>query len=520
MRFFYLLICLLYSTVSLYAKEKVLNQVTLSSDQLEHDGKRTVLKGHVALENEMGIITCDLASVFQETQNGGPEQAKIRLQQNVDIDLGKEGHLHCSRADIDTKDLTGVFLGGTQEDFVVFTEQPYLEDKKPIVLKSRRLFLHMNPTENEEIKKSYRIQELIAEYNVSVDYRNTFSAFSDQMTFRHHNDIGKENENALQGLVSLQAKGVGGTCQVITKNGDVIKAQQIYMDTQQQRVLFDHPIGTISIQDHNEYRNIDSFDFSAGVLTWDQESQVLSLADQVMVYHKEIGCMTSSGQVQVCLKQGKGVQKIEWMTSSGQTELTYVDAKGETHFLQCHDKVFVDAVQYKIKLNSPNHEGATPTEKQVFFHNDFAEVYADDVEIEYVMLDEKPSLAKLQLLGHVKILNHNLSQENKEEQGILQYALADAVDYNPDSQEMRLYAVEDGRVLFYDCSKKVQVSAPAVQVKTNPLTKKVFYEGEGDVRFTFIENELDTFAKSFPFITEYKDTKTASQEERSEFKNE
>src|SRR5262249_30835599 len=75
---------------------------------------------------------------------------------------------------------------------------------------------------------------------------------------------------------------------------------------------------------------------------------------------------------------------------------------------------------------------------------------------------------------------------------LVQYALADRVEYFPKNQEALFSTKGSGRrVLYYDTANDMQVSAPALRIKRDQVTHKDSVKGIGDVRFNFVEHEID-----------------------------
>jgi hypothetical protein len=62
---------------------------------------------------------------------------------------------------------------------------------------------------------------------------------------------------------------------------------------------------------------------------------------------------------------------------------------------------------------------------------------------------------------------------------------------------MTLAGVNGNRVLFFDKVNNVQMSAPSLKVRHDSSTQKDSIQGLGDVRFTFIEKELEQLKEHF-----------------------
>lgn len=123
----------------------------------------------------------------------------------------------------------------------------------------------------------------------------------------------------------------------------------------------------------------------------------------------------------------------------------------------------------------------------VLYKTEDKEVLADMACIDYEERDGSIQPKKVTLTDHVRLINHGVQE---------QYALADSVTYFPDTQFMILEG-KGSRVLFYDQSRGVQLSARTIHAKRNPETNKDSIQGIGDVRFVFSPEELEKLKERF-----------------------
>ena len=77
------------------------------------------------------------------------------------------------------------------------------------------------------------------------------------------------------------------------------------------------------------------------------------------------------------------------------------------------------------------------------------------------------------------------------------FALADQLLYFPETRTMILTSVAPNRVLFWQSSGDVTLSAPEIRVQLDPKTQREIVQGVGDVHFHFTLQEEDTIETLF-----------------------
>ncbi len=193
-----------------------------------------------------------------------------------------------------------------------------------------------------------------------------------------------------------------------------------------------------------------------------------------------------------------GKRIVHYLEAPRETTMIYPDKNnGVSHKTMVHGITQLDLFQRRAWLKSPlNQQGEVEEDKQVFMENSLGEMYADEVEIAFTEDLRSLTPSKIYLKGHVKIQNR-FAGHLEESSGVLQYALADQLEYDPIQQEVYLHSNQGNRVLFFDAVNNVQMSAPALKIIRRLQDDKATIQGVGDVRFTFLERELNLLQSSF-----------------------
>lgn len=463
----------------------------INSGLADYDGKKITLSDNVVVKHELGTISANHI-VLLPVPNTKPSFALLQMSENVKISLTEGGQLSCSKADIDYQKLTGTFLGGIQREYVVYTENCRGQEANiPLILKSRKLEIQIKrDDENNESPKSL-ISRIVADNNVTINYDHNFIAVADYAIYQRLEPVESDCSFALPGLITLQASPQRGICRVTNRDGDMIKANQISIDTNKQELAFSNPKGAINLA--HITKKSGRVDFSAGNLLWDQTKGKLTLKDNVEISQNGIGKLKTDHEVNLIQEDIEGRKQLSFIESLSDTTLTYTHVdKNLEYTLTCYGGLCVDHKKLEANLKSPKDS----KNKQVLFQDNRGEIFADEVKIIYGLENQTIYPEKIILTGHVRVLNY-LSPSNEKTSSVLQYALADMIEYFPRTEEMLFKADENRRVLFYDKANNLEVSAPALKLKRDIDTKKQSIQGLGDVRFSFIEKEFQQMRKRF-----------------------
>lgn len=211
--------------------------------------------------------------------------------------------------------------------------------------------------------------------------------------------------------------------------------------------------------------------------TQPQISDVLNLRGNVELSAHKLGILCNDDQVWLVrtTTAGDPDPQIDCVSATGRTTLT--SAEGPLRRLTCTGHLFIDQAAKQAHLVG----------HPVTYSDPLGGFIADQMTIDYTDAGQfEPT--KITLTGNVRIRNHALGDQIH-----LQYALADQVEYSPQTETLTLTALDTGRVLFLDADQDTRVSAH--QVVINRKQKSV--EGIGQVHFTLSEPELDTLKTMF-----------------------
>ena len=464
--------------------------MVIESGMADYDGKKVTLTGNVVVDHEIGVVSANYVELTPEDAKKKLRLAQLLMEENVKIALKDGGQLCCSQATIDYQALTGNFKGDTQQEFVIYTES--CRDKKgvriPLVVKSREMAIQLLKENQEDpLLSRSLIKDIGAENQVTIHYNHDFIASSDTASYERL----ALDKNFL-GLIHLKAE-TNGLCQITNKNGDFIYAKQISINTQSRQLDFMLPKGTLFIA--NEEHKRDQVDFKSDQLIWDENRDLLKLQGQVEITQKGIGHLTTNKEVTVYQYLVNGKKELRCIESEGDISLVYTDEEQDfTHHLEAHGKLLIDHENLKTSVFSEwDENGTIAAEKQVHFYDYLGEIFADRAFLEYSKTGPTLVPVKLILEGKVHLLNRSKNSADY----FLQYAIADHVEYDPLTKQMVLSAKKGKRVLFFDKVNNVQVSAPALKVTRDPKMKKDQIQGVGDVRFSFMEQELKQMRRQF-----------------------
>lgn len=481
------LFCIIFN--SLFAQES--KPVVIDADIVDYNGKIITLQGNSTVDHELGKIRAQQITLIPDNEDKKLRFAYLKMHDEVEIALHDGGQLSCENAEIDYHKLTGNFSGGPQQEYVIYTENLKGRDPKvmiPLQIKSRLMGIHLRRENQPGSSGALVISQITADNDVSVNYNNDFRSIADHGLY--------ERQEQGQGFLSLGANEQSGICQVSNRNGDLINANKISIDTSKRELQFDSPKG--SIFTHNGDELDSEIDFSCGNMAWNEPQDVLILRDQVEVNYKGVGALTNPDEIRIHRTLIDGHKKVSMIDGIGHSVLNYRDEKkNESHVLTTHNSFVLDRQRMQAHLDSPRDANKNVLENlQVHFADSMGEIYADEMYVNYQEINNRMTPVKIFLKGNVWLLSR--SSADKEDPGkILQFAMADRLEYDVPTKEMLCMADGNKRVLFFDKNNNLQVSAPSVKARRDPLTKKDAIQGMGDVRFSFIEKEYEQLKKRF-----------------------
>jgi hypothetical protein len=481
----------------------------IDSNFASYQGKQFFLKGDVVLEHTLGKIYAQIVELNPSIEKKN-QWVSVILSENVHIDLKNGASIECAKATIDFKTRLANFNGNAAQEYVIYTEYCKNTDKAnsslqiPIVFKSKRLMVQflkeklgeLNHSSNNPLSNNH-ISSVLGEDSVSLNYNDDFIILADVATYDKEMQENLIMDQPIPGLISMRANGPEGICKVTNREGDFINALTVYIDTIQKKTIFISPQGVLKTS-CTEFE-CEKLEFSANTLAWDLKSQLLVLKDHVILEQKGLGRLTNDHEIRLNQKTVNGKRLLNTIESDGKTVVSISDkTKDLDHQLTCYGKLIVDHAKLEMQMESPiDTQGNVLGEFQVYFEDSIGEIHADRVILKYT-LDNKTLVPKeLFLEGNVRMLNTYASEANPTSP-LIQYALADRVQYDPQTKEVIFSSIgKKKRVLFYDKANNLQVSAHHLKIKRDQATKKDLIKGTGDVRFSFMENEFEQLRTQF-----------------------
>lgn len=358
------------------------------------------------------------------------------------------------------------------------------------------LLSFLKDTKKRQFDFLQNVNEITADQNIFLDYTGKFFVTADHAIFQRNNQISNTEESlALPGRITLFSDlHEGQLCNVYNRNGSNIYAETIRIDTIKRELAFTHPRGTLAnIAKNDEGKSIE---FSADFLIWDEQTERLVMQKNVKINQPGIGLLQNQEEVSILLNTIDGKKNLHTIDAAGSSTLTH-NREGFSHILKCFGLIKVDHQKMEAKLYSPkNADGFIFEDKQVVFEDPKGEIFANNALIQYSEVEGEIVPSKIVLAGNVKISNRLVSP-NDATKTVLQYILADRVEFFPRSKEMILKGTAGRRVLFFDKVNTLQLSAPQLKIIRDKATKKETVQGIGDVRFSFIEPEFEQLRKRF-----------------------
>ena|GEM_PF-4670841 len=271
---------------------------------------------------------------------------------------------------------------------------------------------------------------------------------------------GKQHELALMS--------VDEPCFVVSSRGDRVQAASILLKQPERSLLFRDPEGILGDKDPMTVK--------ADEAIWEAPIEVLHLKGDILISQVGIGDGHIKGRVMVDRRDGE----LRSVRANGKIDLDYL-GDAEEHHLKTTGHLFVDHEGHWLEIRAQ--PGSV-----VYFEDLMGTIEASIVRVFYALVEEdhfEPSTVRLE--GQVKMTGSQIRQ----------YALADQVEVDLKARDMVLKAQAPKRVLLYDETNQLTVSAPALKIRRDEVTQKEAVQGMGDVRFQFAEHEFDQIRNRF-----------------------
>ena len=461
----------------------------VNSGEAQYDGKEIVLVGEVNVQHSLGEISarrlCFQPASGQEKKN---KLGLLKISEDVHIKLEGGGELACEIAEVDYSKLEGVFSGNeASPDVIYFNTTEDAHNKNPqLTVKSIRMIVDLM----REAAKTL-VKQIQAVQNLRVNYRYEYLLHADCAVYQR---IASEPASPA-GLLTLTMDGPHGMCQLTTIHDDHVQAKKIRVATIERWLWLEAPKGILNM--HPEADSPQTLEFEANELTWDDQASLLHLKGKVNIIQNENLQISTDHEISIFQIIIDGKKTLRAIKAPQNVQVSYQDVqKDRAHKIICPGTFTIDHERHAIMLRGAADLSGKEEIQQVYIEDVMGEMYADSIQMNYIWENRQFTPTNVLLEGHVRLLNR-FDGHIQESGSVLHYALADRMDYFPKEQEIILTGTKDTRVLFFDKVNNVQMSAPALKIKRDAITAKDCIQGLGDVRFTFMERELEQLKQHF-----------------------
>lgn len=458
--------------------------VTIDSSHAEYDGKAVSLHGDVAIKHLIGEITCQSAKVFPDEgySEAGPQQPLLKLAGDVIIKMAGGGTLSCSLADFDSKEGVATFYSGDDDAFVVYKEFPDVREKESsFLLKSRRMKVFMQEKEKNSVKEVHALGD------VHFNYCSQIVAIGDKAVyyFNSENSV-EEPSSQISGLLALTSAEEERFCQVFLQNGERIQSKSIHVDTVQKEITFNKPEGLIRGRTVGEEPG--TFSFRSDEMIWKIPDNTAKLMGDIEIRQEDFAEIKVLGELTLVQEKGGAKNRVSYVSIKGKMVLQRFDQDlGLCYTLKNDGTAIIDNQTSSLLLEKADLPGSR---RQVHFQDQLGEAFSNKLIVYYSINNKSFDAHRILLEGNVKL-------KNSAGNSLLQLMLADSIEYFPLERILNMKALKNKRVLFFDKINNMQISAPALKASRDQNSSKDTLQGIGDVRFRFLEQEMEQLKKRF-----------------------
>lgn len=441
----------------------------INSGEASYDGKSISLSGDVSVQHSLGQIIAHHVKFGKDKK----KYSVLEISDNVTVDLKDGGQLQCQQAKIDYIRMEGLFLGNSEKPDVVYQESS-LEVKSP------QMTLEL-VRETQFSSSRTLVKQIEAIQNVRALYNQNYTLEADHALYQRL----PTSDGVQAGILTLSPQ-KNLFCRMTNLNGDSLLAKTIQVDTNERKIQFAKPEGKLLISKEGPQ----IFEFKAKELIWEDPKQILFLKDDVEILQNGTFGLNTPKEISLTLDNINGKRILRLIQSPENTQISYLSSsqKDTPHKINCPGPLQIDHEKFLMILQG--------NLQQVYIEDMLGDMYADNVQVHYHWEENHIQPEKIILEGNVRLLNR-FDGHLQESGSILHYALADRVEVFPKKQEIILHSSKGNRVLFFDKVNNVQMSAPSLKLSRDMISKKEMIQGEGDVRFTFIEKELAQIKELF-----------------------
>jgi lipopolysaccharide export system protein LptA len=474
--------------------------MVVNSGEAQYDGKEIIFVGHVVVQHGLGQISAHRLSLLPSSnQDKKGKFLFLNINDDVQLELRGGGRLYCQQATVDYAKMQGFFLGNGEWPDVIYLNTADGKDasekaRPSLEIKSLRMDLELL-RESTSSSSSARtlVKQIEATENVRINYNQDFLLVADRALYQR---LPGSEASLKDGLLTLSVQGDNPFCRMTNLNGDRLHSQNIRVNTVERKLWLGLPEGILYM--NQEKLSPQTLEFSSNELIWDDPKQTLQLKGLVKITQNGTVQVQTDHEIFIIQDLVNGKRILRSIQSPQKTQISYLDSeKSHAHHIHCPGSLLIDHESQTISFQGlSDSSGQIEESQQVYIEDVLGEMYADYVHMNYIWQERQLVPEKIILEGHVRLLNR-FDGHLEESGSLLHYALADRVECLPKQKEMTLDAAKNNRVLFFDKVNNVQMSAPSLKIRHDDTTGKDSIQGLGDVRFTFIEKELEQLKQRF-----------------------
>lgn len=467
---------------------------SLSSSDASYDGNSLILTGHVVLDHGLGKMMAEEASLERQEAGKDFPFSLIQLRKDVLLALKNSAQISCGSAELDFAALKGI-LHSPENGKVIYTDQIKKKrggETSPLKLTGEHVQLNFLKQAHDGKKTEYEIDNILAKDDVIIDYANDFQLFADQALYRKElSRDHKSSKKEFYGIVSAYPKDEQSQCR-LTHQGDEIYADMIDLDLINSKISLLHPKGTLAaaVIPHLQKGEIR---FQADHLYWDQIKNTLILKGQISIDENSLGILHTEDELQITQTAIKDKYLLKGIYAQGPSTLTYKDAHNISHHLISSGSIDFNRDKLRATIDSFEKEGIIPQDKQLYYEEEELAVFADNASLEYSIISDTLQPSSLTLSGNIRLFSHNPQKPSR-------CGLADRLTYSLTTKTLILSANPGKKVLFWDESQGMHLSAPEVHITYDPETKQQHVKGVGAVQLAFTPDEQNKIQQLFPLL--------------------
>lgn len=479
----------LFATPLLADPSSMPDNSSLSSTDASYDGNSLVLTGHVVLDHGLGKMMAEEAHLQKQEAGKDFPFSLIQLRKDVLLALKNSAKISCGSADLDFTALKGI-LHPSESSKVVYSDQVKKKkgDTVPLKLSGQLIELSFSKHAHDDKKTEYEVQNILAKEDVVIDYADHFELQAGQAIYRRELSNDKSAKREFQGIVTAYPK-EGSPCH-LSHQGDKVDAEMIDLDLINSTLSLLHAKGILNTSLIPSLQKGD-MQFSTDHLYWDHGKNTLTLKGHIFIDEPALGTLNAQDELHIIQSQVKGKTVLKTLHAQGPATLVYKDDHHSTHQLVSQGTIYLERDKLLASIDSPETEGVISPDMQLYYEENEMAIFADNALLEYSIAEDKLLPTTLSLKGNIRLFSH-------DPQKPLRCGIADRLTYSLMTRTVILAASPGKKVLFWDETQGMHLSAPEVHITYDAQTKQQNVKGVGAVQFSFTPDEQSKLMQLFP----------------------